>query len=792
MDRTQSGICPLILTLLLALTLSGCGGGSSGGGGSSSDGGSSSSDGDDNGNDVDAGDTDDDADSITDLAHQIHQLDVSGAQGFVITDGAAEENQAQQFADTTADTHGTRQHVGTEFDPLTHNESNLDAATLYKVTNDGRLEAVSYQDEDGNELPRGSFEPAVVMEMGLDFLYVGLVLKQFYPDNPDEPEGPGWYEEENLGVLVNKSTGLAFLTGEAFGKPFDMAVNVDPLRFTNQVRTDPDGNLYFIRWLDNELMRVDIGNLGQGDLSAQAVINLPHTQEGFEMPVDSNMLVYRGRRDDGSHVYMAHDLINDESMTLRSIDGLFDDSDAGAAIRGLDGELYLVYDRSAGDHFMELEYELIQLTRDAAGQLNGQSMGTLEGQFASGEPDRSDENRSEVLREFMRAPRAGFDTYTHGRQVVGGRLMYFHGGSDMFEVDLANQRVISHDLAYEPFGDEPSYTRTVIPTERYVWIGGFAQDGSPIIVRYNPVNSDVATFEFDQNFEVASFDPMGDRIVFEGIRFSDGATVVGEMTVEGETLNTEVYEASPVSIHQLRAITPADVVRVDGDPRDWDLDHRVLFGIEGSGPAGSDLLYYSQLQGRDEYLGLVEFAGRIDSEHHTRIGFDTHNLVINPAGVSVSAGDDEPDLVSDARVGQGQALEFAVTYEAFGGTQPILEEVERFELVRYGAVDVHEEEGNDQTLELEVTFESPLGEQTVVIPLSDTESLEIAWNEVSLLNDQDRKTLSIEFPEQDQAWESINISIDVDDLDDPDAIYEELDAENPEGVLLEETLDTIG
>ncbi|WP_341936613.1 hypothetical protein [Marinimicrobium sp. C2-29] len=800
----------LFITLFsLAAALTGCGGSSGDDGGSPTPTSNNDdpADTDDENND-DPADADD-QDTLMDLARQLHSMDVSGAQGFVITDRADDDADSTSVSDAlgfrTTDqangdansTDGQRQiqrlPIAADMESLSSHEENLEAATLYKVTSDGRLEPVSYNDSDGTELPRGNFEPAAILEIGPDFLYIAIELTQFHPDDPNNPEGSGWTEREMVGLLVNKSTGLAYLAGEVFGPAWDMAINTSERgqgRFSNQVRTDPDGNLYFIKPYEDGLMRVDISNLGNGDLTAQNVINLPHNLIGFEMTGDGSFLVYRGNNSNEDTVYMAHDLLNDESMTIRSIQGIYDDSEPKAAIRGLDGELYLVYERTIeGSGTFESEYELIQLTRDDTGALTGESQATLTGRFASGNEDQYDD----ILRNFT-GNSFGLRVWSHGRQVVSGRLMYFEAfPSAMYEVDIANRTVISHDSAYEPFGDSQlTGDIPVIPTERYVWLSGQADDGSPIIVRYNPANMESITFEFDQNFEVTNYDPMGDRIVFEGLRYSDGATVVGEMTIEGETLNTQVYEASPVAILTLRAITPADLVRIDGNPRDWDTANRLLFGSEGSGPAGSDLLYYSELEGQSEYLGLVEFAGNINQEHHTRIVFDTHALTIDSEGVWVSSGSNQPRLVDESRVGVGIALEFAVSDADFDGAASDLQAIERFERVRYGAVQVNEKSGNENALELDVVFESALGDQTVTIPLSDTEQLEVTRDAVTLISgDQPPQTITVDFPAEDQAGESLSISVDATDLQDPNSVYDVIEADNPEGVVVEETLDSL-
>src|SRR5690606_4963070 len=88
-------------------------------------------------------------------------------------------------------------------------EQALESNTLYKVTESGRLEAVPFSDKTGNELERGAIEPVSIVEVGPDFVYMVI-----------NAPGP-WGGSEAVGLLVNKSTGLAFLAGDALGEPYE-------------------------------------------------------------------------------------------------------------------------------------------------------------------------------------------------------------------------------------------------------------------------------------------------------------------------------------------------------------------------------------------------------------------------------------------------------------------------------------------------------------------------------------------------------------------------------------------
>lgn len=780
---------------LLTLSLLACGGGSSDDGPSNTQPPPDISDDQDQGQDQDQEDQNDTnsgngSQEPEDIAQQIHSLGIGDAQGFVVTGRSDTQNTLSASSSDFSRARGGATHSSAELGVLSQENDNLEPGTLYKVTTDGRMERVPFVDDAGTELNRGALTPTSLTEIGPDFVYIRVDINTEHND--------GWFDSRNIGLLVNKASGLAFLGDEVFGNIgwFDQ----DTRPFSNSLRFDPQGNIYLIR--SGDPTRVDISNLGRGDLTAETLANV-HGVNAFELSDDGEILVYRGNNDNSDRVDIALNPANGALTTLRNLPGGISNADPSSLIRGLDGNLYLTYLQHMDDDRRGYEYRLLQLSKDSGGQVIAQDLGLLDGVFASG-ADIRDEYYNEVLDDYSFSNSFGLTSLSsysnpNGRQVVNGRLIYSDSYSAaIYEVDIQNRTIIQHDEVAEHFNT--SNNIDILPTDRYLWVSGTSRDdGSPTVVRYNPASTNLVALSFDPDFELRTFEPMGDRILFEALRLSDQATVVGEMTVEGDQLITEVYEATAAPILTLRAIQPSEFISVDGSPNDWDIDFRMLSATAGSGAEGSDLRHYSELNAQDEYLGLVEFEGSIDREHFTRVRFDTHELIIqrNSLGIRTSAEDFSTKLsdglAEGARLAYGSALEFAVPLSLLGGSQPNLVYVDRYEMVRYGAVAGVTEVGDDEgQLEFTLELDSPLGDEELFVTLTNNERVRIRSGEVTLLNDNDSSEApldNVSFPESDEAGGTILVAIEVDMLDNPEAVN--VVADNPEGVLREEPLDSM-
>lgn len=796
MNANLTTIIKQTLMIFLILMLAACGGGGDSGDSGGDPGGSVQDPGhtDDPGDDLDPGDDIDEQESSEDIARRIHSLGIGGAQGFVITgDGGEVDSQSQKLAATDG----------------TVASDELDGNTLYKVTQDGRLERVPFSEDDGSEMDRGTIRPTGVFEVGTDFVYVrvDIVTTHEWGDST-----------ENFGLLVNKSTGLAFWAEDIFVWHLE-----DTRPFTSQFRFDQQGNIFLRQEIfeddfwGNFPVKVDISNLGSGDLTATPLQTV-HDMEGFELSDNGETLAYRGRNSNNDVVYAVYDSNEGSIGLIRNLDGA-PSAEPINLFLGLDGELYLSYrfyelDEETWED--EYDYPLYRLVNDA-GTVTAVEVGQLDGEFTSGADtfDHYGNNYNEVVERLsISGAPAGFSgpgwAGPNGRMVINGRLMYFNDA--LVEVDIPNRMIVEHDEVVSLF--ETGKSLEQYPTDRHLWLSGTADaDGNSLIVRYNPVTQETTTLPFEENFELHKFEPLdAERVMFEGIRLADQAKVVGQMNITGEIIEQTTY-ATEMPVTVLRAILPTDFIRIDGSAQDWDTAFRVLSGLAG-GPDGDDLVYYSEASGRGEYFGLLEFEGSIESDHYethnsrgsyTRINFDTHAITMRGGAVEVTAGGGEPvdALAEGSSIATGQAMEFAIPESLLGdGAQPVLQSVERYMEVLYGAIagwgeewveeDPEDPENNAQLLRVHLNLGSPLGEQMIDVMLTEGYRVEVTTDSVTLFDAEDVSTAieGVEYPVDDVQGETVTFTIHESAFVDPSLVQVD-QVLNMEGTWVEEQLDIL-
>jgi hypothetical protein len=374
-------------------------------------------------------------------------------------------------------------------------------------------------------------------------------------------------------------------------------------------------------------------------------------------------------------------------------------------------------------------------------------------------------------------------------------------------IDLEHRQAIGHREVFNLFASNSAVIYHV--SDRYVWLSGLATGTeNTLIVRYNPATYEHVEISLGAGFELARFEPVGnDRVLFEGVRYNPLGNVVAQMDLEGNVLEESVFDLADLPILTLLAILPADFIRIDGSPQDWSTDLRVLSGSADTGPEGSDLLHYSQTQGRGEYLGLVEFVGTISPAHNTRVRFDTHELIITPRSIGVRTTDDlEAELTglsANSALAFGSALEFAIPSSALGTSLPDLQFVERFELVLHGAVaEANAEwvtlENDERELHLELTLGSALGDQEIEVILGEKTRVLITASTATLVQTGEANidlTGQVEWPEVFGSDAEITVLIhedffiDLQDLSDEQSFTPEL--ANPDGVEREVSLDKL-
>ena len=693
------------LVVLLIAGLSACGGGGGGSDDDHDDGGYDSVPDNSGGNDQFPNP---DSDPAADLAKRIHKLGIAGAQGFVITGPNGEAgNGVQKPAARKANALEMQK-------PVADVEQALQSDTLYKVTEGGLLQPVSFNDKAGNELERGAFRPLSIVEVGPDFVYMVIAVDT------------NWGSSEQVGLLINKGTGLAFLAGDALGDPYNFIGN-DTRTLSSRFRFDNQGNIYLLRW-HSDLgylslpTKVDISNLGYGDLTSAALQTL-HDTSAFEVSGSGELMAYVGTNANGDKGYYVYDATTGGTPRLGTLNGP-SETDLSNLFLGLDGELYITAGKNLWSYGAGGGIETLYQLKKNAGNIAAAEVGPVTHKSTSG------------AAEFNKLSFAGWDS-ARTRNVVNGLLIYTPNASiyskDFYEVDLQNRVIVNHDLAMEDF--DAGKSLKFYATGRHLWIHGSDESTSaPLVVRYNPVTKKQDTLTFNVNFELHRIEPVGeDRVMFEGVQLtgSNGSTkIVGQMDAQGNVLEQTIYAITKAPVTVLHAITPADFINIDGSPNDWDVNLRVLEGVKTSGVGGNDLLSYSETRGRGDYYGLVEFNGSISANHnhYTRIVFDTHTITIGSNSIWVTKGNEAPvDAIAlGGSVAQGQAQEFAIPAALLGdGASPVLKSVQRFTAAiedsaddwTYEWVDVS---GNaDYELRISVFLKAPLNGSKLSIALTD-------------------------------------------------------------------------
>ncbi|WP_157960502.1 hypothetical protein [Marinimicrobium alkaliphilum] len=761
-----------IATLLTLFFLTACGGG----GGSDEDNGGG---GTDNPPPIDTEDPTPDAN----LAEQIHSLGIAGAQGFVVTG-------------TDSDPSAASLPTGIEV-----NDNLLEPHTLYKITTDGRLERVPFMDDQGSEIERGAITPTGVREFGPDFVLMDILVR---PTNSSA--------HDLVGLLVNKATGFAYLIPDGFLHHQDAYYGIESLEnIHRRLRTDAQGNIYYLRYVapasgnGGSLLvpsRVDISQLGQGDLSISTIQNI-HDVNHFEVSSAGDFVVYQGYSPTTeSTVAIAWDNLSQTPISLGSLLAELDTTGyesitLGAIFRGLDDRIYLDYSFVAlvEDNY-EYSRQYYRLARNPSGALALEDLGPFTGSITGSEQPESGYLIAEIPKD---------DGYLGTRHIVNGQLTYVatwshnNRANNIITVDLEQRRTTQH---HQVLGLFAHASANYVVSDRHIWLYGFAAGTEQtLIVRYNPTTYETAEINLGSGFELERLEALSsDRVLFEGLRYNPLSNVIALMDLEGNILEESVFEIANVPVLTLLAILPADFIRIDGNPQDWNTDLRVLSGSAGTRPEDSDLVHYSQTQGRGDYLGLVEFAGPINGDDHTRIRFDTHELIIYPGFIGVRAtSDPEAELTSlyaDSALAFGSALEFSIPASALGASLPDLLYVERYERVRYAAVAnmTHdwqtEGEGEAQvaTLTINLVLDSPIGDETITVRLSESARIELTRDNATLITNEISAIIDdLTLPETDEAGADVIISVSHESLTGD----EEPEVLDPEGIEHEEQLDIL-
>lgn len=701
----------LVLAVVFAsFVLSGCDGDSSSkdsrSGGDYSGGGERDDDG------LHDDDSHDGSDGVSpgDIAAAIHAVNIAGAQGFVITGAQSAPSSAGVGAASV---------------------SNLEPNSLYKVMADGRLERVAVQDEAGEELPRGAVQPLAVADLTPEFVSMSFRLQVQQGD-----EWGSWWDYDTRVYLVHKATGLAYEASE---------VLEDPAENEQVVRADAAGNIYVrgYGWRTGDsFRRINVDGLGHGPLSAVDLTTGGIRFEKFEVHHSGQFLTYAGEREHGTGIERRFvNLATNAVTNLRVSDESWMQRAGRVSVRGLDGEIYLLAQGADPEGALEREYQeevyLFRLGIDEFGEASVAKLGALSLENASAHGWMQPWDLAEAFDE----------PYDLVRHVIGGKLIFRMWNNGFYELDIPERRVVFHTPTSGIFASRP---RTLISTD-YIWFLGPARDGSgDTIVRYDPVTRQSTQVSVGHDLELSRFELLtSERVLVEGYQISEDAKFRGEVSLDGEIVINEVIDPFAPAMRLLLPIHPVDFVVVDGDPRDWPLETRVLSGLEGSGPAGDDLLHYSEQLGNGRYLGLVEFAGEVAAGNRTLVHLSqTHQVELAANGarlIVIADGSRHAFADLGGRYAVGVAQEFSLPLAALGSETPFVERVERVADVWWGVVESHEAElltdGDADAWRIDLRMQTPLGAATVELRLRDGYRLLVDGNGAVVIEGEESKDL---------------------------------------------------
>jgi hypothetical protein len=686
-------LCVTLFTFILTIIgLTACGSGGGGGGGG--EGGTKTFD---------------------EWAAMVKNIDVSGAQGIMLTGNRG----AVKAALLTPKIAGAKAADDT---------STLEENSIYKVTDDGRLQRVPVTDEHGNEVPRGTVRPFGVRD--LDALYA---VFWFWIDRNNDGFTQG--AEEVLSYLVHKPTGLAYradgvITSFSFEWSIDVEHHIwytDLPDWWQQVPYDRDaaGNLYYQGGGDGRagVFMIDGSGLGSGALTARE-LNIPDSlsavidgEKDWAIDTNGTFMVYTGMSTDNSTVSRFLDIASGVLTNLVPLLARLDVVSPGGWFRGSNGKLYFI---GTGIHCSCTEVLMVEGGTDGSPVIT--TIGPLSGTWGSNKENA-----------FVRTwPGGHFKRYS-----IGGKEIILEGSMAM-EVFPDQAKVFVHDL---PNNELSRITGVQVSGNFIFYFGTSKTTFLDVVLRYDPISLTVITFGLDANFDmdlnrVKVFN--NDTIWFEAVRLSDQATVLGEMASDGTVTVHDVRAADEPELITMVAIHPTDFLVINGDIQDWPEDARTQSDKAGDATIGDDLRYYSEKKSSTSYFGLVEFEGNkisssgitritIDDTYQIRIGSSSakfRNLVTGTSGTLTDSG---------GIAAQGIAVEFSIPLTAISPATLTDIKVARVKEDLFGDVNIITPVLKGTNWELTIGMATPLGDATVEIAL--TGSYVLRFNKTSAVID---------------------------------------------------------
>ena len=679
------------------------------------------------------------APTLEELKSSVRNMDLSDAQAFVITGSA-----------TTA---GRPAVLYKSAKLANRTPVDMDPNSLYKVNSDGTLERVAVKDENNAEVDRGLVSPFELFDVDANYLFMWFSI-----------------QENIVPYLVHKQTGLAYNgEGVIWNNTVPCSTGDSCRTLLNQnrrVRSDVNGNIYLHSSFAEvpTIVKIDTSNLGGASITAQAVQTRysvyggPYTSD-WDIDSSGRTLLFKGYDDDTTsiniHVDLATGNLTRVDQVLATMPG--DYGTMRSIFRGLDGQLYTPVAASISSS--DATSRLFNVSTDSLGNLVLTDKGNL--------------NRSSDSLYLWGG---------HQREVVNGRLLYMNANINtdgaipsgnvgaIYDFDHNSGQFTDHTAHTNQFTNGNDSIKRITVSNGYLYF--FGQDKNTrvdTVYRYDPATQSGTLFPTDASSPINDFDIDNIRVLsnnkvwFEAFRFSDSATVIGELDMDSSTIEIiDTVDATEPTIISLEAIHPADFIVVDGSYQDWHTDLRVTSDAASDGSSGHELTFLSHQQTASQFFGLVEFnEDNIASPNGaTVITIDSmYEVVISAEEAFIRNLSDNSEttfMTAGAIVATGQAIEFSVPLDALAGIGSIpTVTVTRLSFHEISAVDTYD--AVDEAHTFTITLPRVLSASDTFKVLLENFEVEITSTSVTLIDTVN--STSLDLTEDTTGLETLSIEV---------------------------------
>lgn len=487
----------------------------------------------------------------------IDHLDLTGAVGFMISDSSG--------ATYKPSTETVRAAVS----PADDNVS-LEPNTLYKISETGVITKVPATNSH-NERVDGLITPTNIIELDSRFL-----VMTFTDDD---------YQTKHY--LVEKQTGKAY------------NANLDN---SSRFLGDRDSNIFFQS--SSAIWRINASQFGAPSLESRQIKVTTDGIASWQLPASGGFFTYNNNNYDAKLIRSSDGAITNLNTHTPGIvfNGGPNPMTVPGFVKGVDGELYAL-GYSGADFSNATVYRIYQ---DTLGDIQFESKGLLMTTTATGTTNMS----ADALTANHYWPTAHS---THKRFISGGKLFYWTSvirEGNPIEVDPVNATTRVVTSIAERF----SLIEKIEANDSYYFV--FGRDtilGANAIYRVDPQTDAITQLNVTNDYEVLDFRVLSNnKVWFKGTRYSDAATVIGEVDINGTITILDAIVNEP-NIYIMLPISPADFITINGDAGDW---HADLIKISDSisdtqGNAAAEITDIYVTYNSSDILILVKVAGSL-------------------------------------------------------------------------------------------------------------------------------------------------------------------------------------